>query len=143
MNLRDYFRKKKKLPPIVIASKEPTILLLEYKPKPQIWKDVFISRQWQQYMKAKTSDLDFFKQMKLASGFATTKRCSLRRNIELFPYYKRGTKGVILEDSCVSLFPLETQKLVLKAREEHNVIMVLFEHTIMTIPLADLRILKR
>jgi len=96
---------------------------------------------WKRYYKEKVKDGKYFRLLKLAFNFALSK-VSLRKGMNTFPRYKRGSKGFILDKSFIDLLP-EREKLQAKeAIETKNCFMVLFEHTFMTIPSEYINHLK-
>jgi len=98
--------------------------------------------EWKHYNKQKLEGGEFFKILRLSMSFVDRK-VSTRKTLSIFPYYKRGTKGYLLDTSVITILPKEIQLLVKKSMEEKGTNIILFNETIITLPPEYFRILKR
>ncbi len=76
--------------------------------------------------------------MRLCYGFATT-TVALCRKIKIWPYYRKGTRGVLLSDDAIGLFPSQQQDELKNFIAKFETKLVLFEHTVLGIPLKLLK----
>ena len=75
---------------------------------------------------------------KLCQSFVTT-QVSLISGINLPPFYPRGTKGFLLENQAIYLFPENTQKEIKQNMEENGTRLVLFADIVMGVPSNNLK----
>jgi hypothetical protein len=125
----------------------PKAILLEENLK----ADLTEGERWQAY-KEKCLDR-FYKDLKNPSShqkdiLEVTKLChslvcckvSLISGLNRPPFYPRGTKGYLLEDQAISLFPKSTQKEIQRNMEQNGTKLVLFPEVVMGVPSDNLKV---
>lgn len=134
MRLRDLRRK------IKAEQNKPTFFWFETEFKPQFlledkrsYAQINLERKWNWYLKLKAKNVEFFKILKLCESYVELK-ISLRKNLISFPYYKRGTKGFLLHVDAKLLFPLHLQAEIDRVEKTNGSKLIMFEHTVVTLP---------
>ncbi|NHZ84356.1 MAG: hypothetical protein GWP19_00560 [Planctomycetia bacterium] len=96
---------------------------------------------WSHFNKCKANNIEYFKCHKLCYGMVERK-VALTRNLKMFPYYKRGTKGLLLEKDAVNLFSSKVQEEVKKLSLTNEIRLILFPDMVFTLPLSYYRYMK-
>jgi len=98
--------------------------------------------EWEQYYKRKAEGDPYFKAHTLALSFMV-RPVSLKKTLHTFPYLKRGSKGYLLEDKCLSLFSADMQKKANQRMENKGVKPVYFKEVVILLPPDYFRLLKQ
>lgn len=96
-------------------------------------KEKIKGKRWARYNECKKEDTIYFRLLKLALNYALNP-ITLKKGLNTFPYYKRGKKGFILEDSFVGILPDPLKVEAKKVMQEKGCKLVLFEHAFFTLP---------
>jgi len=93
-------------------------------------KAMFSTLEWKEFETCKKKDIEYFKLMKLCQSMVECP-IKLTMKVDVFPDYKRGQAGFLLEERSISLFPLDVQLVMTDFNQSHESRACLFEHGIL------------
>lgn len=103
------------------------------------YKEKCLDRFYKDLKSPSPHQKDILEITKLCHSLVSCK-VSLISGIALPPFYPRGTKGYLLEDQAISLFPENIQKEIQRNMEQNGTKLVLFPEVVMGIPSDNLKV---
>ena len=91
---------------------------------------------------SKRDNTEYFKIFNLCLNYAERK-ISLAKKLACFPHYKTGTKGVLLEEAAIALFPLVIQQAYKLNNDRFDTRLCVLNEIVVALPPSDYRILKK
>jgi len=141
VNIKDLrhkiFKDKKGENSLWLKKESPQLLLMDRRS----WTVKVIEHEWKYFNKCKLENTEYFKILRLCQDFVERK-ISLRRNLNIFPYYKRGTKGFALSDNAMSLMPKHIQEKYNLYMVEKDSKLVLFKDVYIALSKSDFKFVK-
>lgn len=138
MKLKDIAKKYlKKESPSFLVNPSHQLLLEDLRS----YQTINRSQAWRWFNQQKLKGAELFKVHRLCYNFVV-RNISLKKNLGIFPWYKRGTRGFLLSDDAKALFPLAEQAEITRVMAEKDCKLCLFEHIPVTLPPDYIRLLK-